>query len=111
MDRLICDFRDAENLTKSNHAKLISAVEFFIPETKGFLKISKEAIRGRDMAEPVRHTVPSTTRIVFLFGAAAAARGRARRTGHAPSGAGASKGSSKGKCSGKRRSKSRSRQA
>ena len=78
MDRLISDFRDAENLTTSNHAKLISAVEFFIPETKGFLKISKEAIRGRDMAEPVRHTVPSTSRIVFLFGAAAAARGRAR---------------------------------
>ena len=68
LDRLIADFRDAETLSKSNHAKLISAVEFFIPECKGSLRISKEAIRGRELADPVRHTVPSTPRIVFSLG-------------------------------------------
>ena len=59
-----CDFLGAENLTEANLAKLTSAAEVVLPETG-----------GNDRAEPVRHTGPSASHSVSLFGEAVAARG------------------------------------
>ena len=46
MDRLVEEFRDAEALTESCRARLVSAIEFFVPGTKACLRRSKEATNG-----------------------------------------------------------------
>ncbi len=71
MDRLVSNYRDAEQLSKTLHIRLLSAIEFFVPELKGQLRLTKEALRGRSLNEPVSHTIPSTSRIAFLFAAKA----------------------------------------
>ena len=71
MDRLVSNYRGAEQLSKTLHIRLLSAIEFFVPELKGQLRLTKEALRGRSLNEPVSHTIPSTSRIAFLFAAKA----------------------------------------
>ena len=78
VDRLFMKYRDIEQISKTTHQRLLSAIEFFIPELKGTLRIAKESLKGRQLAEPVAHTVPTTSRIVFLFAAAAGADSKPR---------------------------------
>ena len=76
MDRLFMKYRDIEQLSKTTHQRLLSAIDFFIPELKGTLRLAKESLKGRHLEEPIHHTVPTTSRIVFLFAAQAGADGK-----------------------------------
>ena len=78
LEALIQEFRDAENLSKNLHQRLVTATEFYMPRFKGRLKVCKEALRGRHRQEPAQHTKASTSRIVFLFAATLAGEGRSR---------------------------------
>ena len=53
IDRLACEYRDAENLSKTNHIRLLTAIEFYLPELKRQLRrtimkfaISKSSAKG-----------------------------------------------------------------
>eukprot|EP00438_Fugacium_kawagutii_P028165 Skav233604 [mRNA] locus=scaffold109:47718:52210:+ [translate_table: standard] len=69
LDGLLLDYRTEMELTRSQHVLLVASVEFFLPHTKGKLLLSREALRGRASAEPVRHTVPLTAECALLFAA------------------------------------------
>ena len=56
MDRLVCQYREAERLSKTLHIHLLSAIELYVPELKGQLKRTKEALRGRSMNQRTNHT-------------------------------------------------------
>ena len=75
---VIEEFRDTEQLSRSLHQRIVTAVEFYLPQFKGSLRRSWEAVKGRMQNEPVRHTVATTSRIVFLFSCTLATEGRAR---------------------------------
>ena len=77
VDRLFVQYRDLEKISKTTHQRLLSAIEFFVPELKGQLRRAKECLKGRLLEEPIEHTIPSTSRIVFLFAAKAASDGKA----------------------------------
>ena len=78
LDRLFMEYRDAEQISKTTHARLLTAIEFFLPELKGQLRRAKESLKGRQLGSPINHTIPSTSRIVFLFAARAGADGNPR---------------------------------
>ena len=78
IETAIQSFRDAENLSKTLHQRVVTAVEFFMPQLKGALKSSREAVKGHLQREPTRHTVASTSRIVFLFSCTLSSVGKAR---------------------------------
>lgn len=71
-------FRDECQLSKSNHINLLSAIEFAIPVLKGKLVDVREALKGRQRAEPIQHTVPNTKTSAALFAAHLASKGIAR---------------------------------
>ena len=78
IETAIQSFRDAENLSKTLHQRVVTAVEFFMPQLKGSLKSSREAVKGHLQREPTLHTVASTSRIVFLFSCTLSSLGKAR---------------------------------
>ena len=78
LEYIIQEFRDAENLSKTLHQRVVTAAEFFLPAFKGKLRIAREAVRGRHRLEPTVHTKASTSRIVFLFACTLASEHRAR---------------------------------
>ena len=78
LDGLMMDYRTEMELTKSQHVMLVASAEFFLPHMKGKLQLSREALRGRATAEPVRHTVPLTAECALLFAAWHCSEGRPR---------------------------------
>ena len=57
---------------------LVASTEFFLPHVKGRLIYSRDALKGRASAEPVKHTIPLTFECALLFAAWHASAGRAR---------------------------------
>ena len=78
LDLLVMEYRTENDLSKSNHSLLLAALEFFVPHLKGKLIITKEAIKGRQNSEPIRHTIPLPLNIAHLFAAHFASSGQAR---------------------------------
>ncbi len=78
LDLMVMEYRTENDLSKANHSLLLAALEFFEPHLKGKLIITKEAIKGRQNAEPIRHTIPLPSNIAHLFAAHFASSGRAR---------------------------------
>eukprot|EP00438_Fugacium_kawagutii_P007848 Skav210113 [mRNA] locus=scaffold2194:68004:70151:+ [translate_table: standard] len=66
------------DLTRSQHVLLVASAEFFLPHVKGKLMMSREALRGRASAEPVKHTIPLTAECALLFAAWHCSEGRER---------------------------------
>ena len=60
LDLLLMEYRTEADLTRAQHVLLVASAEFFLPHVKGKLLVSREALRGRATAEPVKHTVPLT---------------------------------------------------
>ena len=71
-------FRDTEQLSKTLHQRVVTATEFFLPQYKGNLKRCREAVKGHLLNEPTRHTVASTSRIIFLFACTLSSEGKSR---------------------------------
>lgn len=78
LDLLVMEYRTENDLSKSNHSLLLAALEFFMPNLKGKLVITKEAVKGRQNSEPIRHTIPLPNNIAHLFAAHFASSGNAR---------------------------------
>ncbi|CAK8994609.1 Uncharacterized protein SCF082_LOCUS4000 [Durusdinium trenchii] len=78
IDLLVLEYRSERELTRSQHTQLLASLEFFMPHLKGTLIYTKEAIKGRLTAEPIRHTVPLAPEAAYLFGAYHASRGNQR---------------------------------
>ena len=78
IEYVIQAFRESEQLSKTMHQRVVTAVEFYMPQYKGALKRSREAVKGHMLREPTRHTVASTSRIIFLFRCTLATMGRSR---------------------------------
>ena len=55
---MVMEYRTETDLSKANHSLLLAALEFYVPHLKGKLVITKEAIKGRQNSEPIRHTIP-----------------------------------------------------
>ena len=72
------EYRTENDLSKANHSLLLAALEFHMPQLKGKLVITKEAIKGRQNSEPIRHTIPLPANIAYLFAAHFASSGQAR---------------------------------
>ena len=64
MDRLFMKYRDIEQLSKTTHQRLLSAIDFFIPELKGTLRLAKESLKGRHLEEPIH---PLFQRLLALY--------------------------------------------
>ncbi len=78
LDQLLMEYRTEAELSRSQHVVLVASTEFFLPHVKGRLTYSREALKGRASAEPVKHTVPLTFECALLFAAYHASAGRAR---------------------------------
>ena len=78
IDLLVLEYRSERELTRSQHTQLLASLEFFMPHLKGTLIYTKEAIKGRLTAEPIRRTVPLAPEAAYLFGAYHASRGNQR---------------------------------
>ena len=78
LDLLLMEYRTEADLTRAQHVLLVASAEFFLPHVKGKLLVSREALRGRATAEPVKHTVPLTWECALLFAAWHASDGRPR---------------------------------
>ena len=77
LDFLIMEYRTEMDLTRSQHVLIVAAIEFFLPYAKGKLIMCREALKGRNTAEPTKHTTPLTTELAVLFGAQMASQGKA----------------------------------
>ena len=78
LDQLLMEYRTEAELSRAQHVLLVASTEFFLPHVKGRLIYSREALKGRASAEPVKHTVPLTFECALLFAAWHASAGRAR---------------------------------
>ena len=78
LDLMVMEYRTETDLSKANHSLLLAALEFYVPHLKGKLVITKEAIKGRQNSEPIRHTIPLPANIAHLFAAHFASSGQAR---------------------------------
>lgn len=72
------EYRTEAELTRAQHVMLVASTEFFLPHVKGRLIYSREALKGRASAEPVKHTIPLTFECALLFAAWHASSGRTR---------------------------------
>ena len=59
-DNAVGDFRDAANLSRTQHTCLVAAVEFVLPRLKGGLIEARRHLKGRQATAIVDHTVPMT---------------------------------------------------
>lgn len=78
LDQLLMEYRTEAELTRAQHVRLVASTEFFLPHVKGRLIYSREALKGRASAEPVKHTIPLTFECALLFAAWHASSGRTR---------------------------------